>query len=198
MYALLSYISEGLEPLGKKFGQTVQGRREDASACSSGTFARLCSASNALLFQVLTTAADLASHVNATSLSSAWSANATALKQRFNEVFWLPSAGLYRDNDTTTLCPQDANSMAVLFNLTVTPEQVASVSEGLTKYWNDLGPVAPELPDTISPFISGLEHTIHATPTGRARKTHEVHDGDVATCTSIMSADPAPTHLRLR
>lgn len=112
---------------------------------------------NALLFQVLVTAADLASHVNASSLSSAWSANATALKQRFNEVFWLPSAGLYRDNDTTTLCPQDANSMAVLFNLTATPEQVASVSEGLTKNWNDLGPVAPELPDTISPFISGLE-----------------------------------------
>lgn len=106
---------------------------------------------------MLTTAADLASHVNATSLSSAWSANATALKQRFNEVFWLPSAGLYRDNDTTTLCPQDANSMAVLFNLTATLEQVASVSEGLTKNWNDLGPVAPELPDTISPFISGLE-----------------------------------------
>ncbi|EIW56811.1 Six-hairpin glycosidase [Trametes versicolor FP-101664 SS1] len=116
---------------------------------------------NALLFQVLVTAADLASHVNATSLSSAWSANATALKQRFNEVFWLPSAGLYRDNDTTTLCPQDANSMAVLFNLTATPEQVASVSEGLTKNWNELGPVAPELPDTISPFISGLELQAH-------------------------------------
>ncbi|KAL1937159.1 hypothetical protein VTO73DRAFT_14501 [Trametes versicolor] len=116
---------------------------------------------NALLFQVLVTAADLASHLNATSLSSAWSANATALKQRFNEVFWLPSAGLYRDNDTTTLCPQDANSMAVLFNLTATPEQVASVSEGLTKNWNELGPVAPELPDTISPFISGLELQAH-------------------------------------
>ncbi|EIW56808.1 Six-hairpin glycosidase [Trametes versicolor FP-101664 SS1] len=116
---------------------------------------------NALLFQVLVTAADLASHVNATSLSSAWSANATALKQRFNEVFWLPSARLYRDNDTTTLCPQDANSMAVLFNLTATPEQVASVSEGLSKNWSDLGPVAPELPDTISPFISGLELQAH-------------------------------------
>ena len=103
------------------------------------------------------TASDLASHVNDATLSSAWSTNASALKQRFNDVFWLASEGMYRDNDTTTLCPQDANSMAVLYNLTQTPEQAASVSEGLTKNWNDLGPVAPELPDTISPFISGLE-----------------------------------------
>ncbi|KAI0826506.1 Six-hairpin glycosidase [Trametes gibbosa] len=116
---------------------------------------------NALLFQVLVTASDLASHVGAIDLASAWSANATALKQRFNEVFWLPSAGMYRDNDTTTLCPQDANSMAVLFNLTTSAEQAASVSKGLTQNWNDLGPVAPELPDTISPFISGLELQAH-------------------------------------
>ncbi|KAI0370991.1 Six-hairpin glycosidase [Pilatotrama ljubarskyi] len=116
---------------------------------------------NALLYQVLVTAADLASHANASSLASAWSANATALKRRFNEVFWLPSAGMYRDNDTTTFCPQDANSMAVLFNLTTSPERADSVSKGLTRNWNDLGPVAPELPDTISPFISGLELQAH-------------------------------------
>ncbi|KAI0776672.1 Six-hairpin glycosidase [Trametes elegans] len=116
---------------------------------------------NALLYQVLVTASDLATHSNAMELASAWSANATALKQRFNDVFWLPSAGLYRDNATTTLCPQDANSMAVLFNLTTSSEQANSVSEGLTKNWNELGPVAPELPDTISPFISGLELQAH-------------------------------------
>lgn len=63
---------------------------------------------------------------------------------------------MYRDNDTTTLCPQDANSFAVLFNLT-TSDQASSISAGLAKNWNDLGPIAPELPDTISPFISGFE-----------------------------------------
>ncbi len=111
--------------------------------------------------KVLVTAADLASHVSDSTLASAWATNATALKGRFNEVFWLPTAGMYRDNDTTTLCPQDANSMAVLYNLTTSQEQAASVSEGLTKNWNELGPVAPELPDTISPFISGLELQAH-------------------------------------
>ena len=39
--------------------------------------------------------------------------NATSLKEKFNEVFWVDELGMYRDNDTTTLCPQDANSMAV-------------------------------------------------------------------------------------
>ena len=64
---------------------------------------------------------------------------------------------MYRDNDTTTLCPQDANSMAILYNLVTSPEQADSISEGLTRNWNDLGAVAPELPDTISPFIGSLE-----------------------------------------
>ena len=47
--------------------------------------------------------------------------------------------------------------MAILFNLTTSPEQASSVSAGLTKNWNELGAVAPELPDTISPFIGSLE-----------------------------------------
>ncbi|KAF9477417.1 Six-hairpin glycosidase [Pholiota conissans] len=116
---------------------------------------------NAILYKVLTTASELASHVPNTTLSSAWAQNATALKQTFNTAFWLESAGMYRDNATTTLCPQDANSFAVLFNLTLSQSQKTRVSEGLTVFWNDIGPVAPELPDTISPFIAGFEIQAH-------------------------------------
>lgn len=116
---------------------------------------------NALLYKVLTTAADLANYVNDTFLSSAWATNATNLKVKFNEAFWVESAGLYRDNVTTTLHPQDANSFAVLFNLTTSKEQSARVSAGLENNWNDLGAVAPELPLTISPFISGFELQAH-------------------------------------
>ena len=47
--------------------------------------------------------------------------------------------------------------MAIMFNLTQTKEQAKRVSEGLRKNWNELGPIAPELPDNISPFISWLE-----------------------------------------
>ncbi|KAF8890923.1 Six-hairpin glycosidase [Infundibulicybe gibba] len=116
---------------------------------------------NAILYRLLVTAASLAATLNQTALSTAWSNNATALKTTFNNAFWLESAGMYRDNQTTSLCPQDANSFAVLFNLTTSADQKTRISDGLQKNWNDLGPVAPELPDTISPFIGGFELQAH-------------------------------------
>ncbi|KAJ7626201.1 Six-hairpin glycosidase [Roridomyces roridus] len=116
---------------------------------------------NAILYRVLTTASFLAAAQNLTDLAEAWTANATALKSAFNTAFWVPDLGMYRDNTSTTLTPQDANSFAVLFNLTESAEQAMSVSEGLEKNWNEFGPVAPELPDTISPFISGFELQAH-------------------------------------
>lgn len=110
-----------------------------------------------ILDQVLVHSADLPTAVNASSLSAAYAANATTLKARFNDAFWDAAQGMYFDNTTTSLAPQDANSLAVLYNLTATTDQKIAVSKGLQKNWNDLGPVAPELPDTISPFISGFE-----------------------------------------
>ncbi|KAH8112125.1 Six-hairpin glycosidase [Phellopilus nigrolimitatus] len=116
---------------------------------------------NAIFYRVLMNSADLATQLNYTSLSSAWFANATSVKTNFNKVFWVDELGMYRDNDTTPLCPQDANSFALLFNLTTNDTQANSISAGLEKNWNNLGPVAPELPDTISPFISGFELQAH-------------------------------------
>ncbi|KAF8493309.1 Six-hairpin glycosidase [Gautieria morchelliformis] len=121
------------------------------------------SEANALYYKVLTTAVDLATALNETSLATVWAQNATALKERYNELLWDDSVGLYRDNETTTLHPQDANSFALLYNLTLNSSQAQRISEGLTKNWNDLGPVAPELPDTISPFITGFELQAHFT-----------------------------------
>lgn len=69
----------------------------------------------------------------------------------------MPEVGMYRDNTSTTLTPQDANSLAVLFNVTLNDTQKELISEGLERNWVELGPVPPELPDTISPFISGFE-----------------------------------------
>ncbi|EIN05761.1 hypothetical protein PUNSTDRAFT_46619 [Punctularia strigosozonata HHB-11173 SS5] len=108
----------------------------------------------------LTNSAELASSVpvlNASELGEKWAANATALKAAFNGAFWDEGQGMYVDNTTTTLAPQDANSFAVLFNVTDGEEKKALVSARLERNWNELGPVAPELPDTISPFIGGFE-----------------------------------------
>jgi hypothetical protein len=107
--------------------------------------------------QVLTTGSELASFIGETELSEAYATNASSLKTAFNDAFWDDDAGLYNDNLTTTLRPQDANSFAVLYNLTESDEQKTRISEGLTQNWNDIGAVAPELPDTISPFIGSFE-----------------------------------------
>ncbi|KAI5118176.1 hypothetical protein M0805_008417 [Coniferiporia weirii] len=115
---------------------------------------------NAIYYQVLVNSAGLAAQLNNSDLSSAWSANATALKVTFNSAFWSDELGMYTDNATTTFVPQDANALAVVFNLT-TPEQANSISKGLTNNWNALGAVAPEAPDTIAPFIGGFELQAH-------------------------------------
>ena len=111
----------------------------------------------AQIHKVVTNSVELAGYLNQTSQASAWARNATIFKTTFNDAFWLESAGMYRDNTTTTLCPQDANSFAILFNLTTTDAQANSISGGLEQNWNDLGSIAPELPDNISPFIGGFE-----------------------------------------
>ncbi|KAL0569902.1 hypothetical protein V5O48_012059 [Marasmius crinis-equi] len=116
---------------------------------------------NAILYRVLVTASELATVVGNTQLSQVYAKNATNLKNAFNREFWMEGVGLYRDNSTTTLAPQDANSLALLFNLTQNLTQNSRISEGLTKNWRDLGPEPPELPDTISPFISGFELQAH-------------------------------------
>ncbi|KAF5381228.1 hypothetical protein D9757_007881 [Collybiopsis confluens] len=116
---------------------------------------------NAILYRVLITGSELASFQNLSTLSSTWSKNASTLKTNFNNAFWMPDVGLYRDNTSTTLTPQDANSFAILFNLTESDAQKVQVSNGLEKNWGPLGPVPPELMDTISPFISGFELQAH-------------------------------------
>ena len=92
--------------------------------------------------------------------SSTYTALAETLKQSYTPTFWDPSRNLFRDNVSTPLCPQDANSIALLFNLTTSEEQANNVSAALEGYWGDLGVIAPELEGTVSPFISGFEVSV--------------------------------------
>jgi hypothetical protein len=76
-----------------------------------------------------------------------------------------PIYGAFRDNTTnTTLHPQDANSMSLLFGL-ISPSSPAadSISSRLTDNWTPIGAEAPELPHNISPFISSFEIQGHLT-----------------------------------
>ncbi|KAJ7258225.1 glycoside hydrolase family 78 protein [Mycena rebaudengoi] len=120
------------------------------------------SAMNALLYQTLVTAADLAGHLGNTALSAAYLANSTLIKAAYNKLLWDESAGLYRDNDSpTSIHPQDGNSLAVLFNLTTSARQNKAISKGLTRFWTPIGPLSPELNDTIIPFVGGFEVQAH-------------------------------------
>ncbi|KAG6901133.1 hypothetical protein C0995_016691 [Termitomyces sp. Mi166 len=119
------------------------------------------SAANAILYQALVTAADLAARLGFVDLAATYIANATALKSAYNNLLWDGTAGMFRDNPTSTLHPQDGNSLAVLFNVTNQQSQKAAISEGLTSFWTEIGPLSPELNDTIIPFVGGFEVQAH-------------------------------------
>ncbi|KAJ7641068.1 glycoside hydrolase family 78 protein [Roridomyces roridus] len=120
------------------------------------------SAFNALLYRTLITTADLATNLGQTSLAAACLANATAIKAAYNTILWDASAGLFRDNDNPeSIHPQDGNSLAILFNLTTSDAQNKAISKGLTQFWTDIGPLSPELNDTIIPFVGGFELQAH-------------------------------------
>ncbi|KAJ7842815.1 glycoside hydrolase family 78 protein [Mycena olivaceomarginata] len=117
---------------------------------------------NALLYRTLVTASDLATQVGDTALASVYLANSTLIKAAYNALLWDSSAGMFRDNDALdSIHPQDGNSLAVLFNLTTSPMQNSAISQGLTQYWTPIGPLSPELADTIIPFVGGFEVQAH-------------------------------------
>ncbi|GKT66754.1 glycoside hydrolase family 78 protein [Colletotrichum tofieldiae] len=131
----------------------------------------LNSALNALNYHALHTlaslAADTATEANGRGKQAeAWAVAAARLKEAYNTVLWDPSASLFRDNETDAgalLFPQDGNALALYYNLTTSASQASAVSAALLRNWNEIGPVTPELPDTISPFISSIEVLAHFT-----------------------------------
>ncbi|KAJ4354958.1 hypothetical protein N0V95_003367 [Ascochyta clinopodiicola] len=139
------------------------------------------SALNALDYHALASFADLANDLAKASpatfkanaslqeQSKQWSTAAARLKTAFNHLLWDESASLYKDNGTTTLHPQDGNALALLYNLTTTPSQSSALSHALTSFHGPIGPLTPELPDTISPFVTSIEVLSHFAATRPSR-----------------------------
>ncbi|KAF4624323.1 hypothetical protein G7Y89_g13849 [Cudoniella acicularis] len=120
---------------------------------------------NMILYKTLMTGADLAAWVgDTTNLTSTWQQQAASLKKAINTYCWDAGYGAFKDNATaTTLHPQDANSMAILFDVVDTSTKAESISTNLLKNWTPIGAQTPELPNNISPFISGFEIQAHLT-----------------------------------
>lgn len=118
------------------------------------------------LYHTLQTGSSLASWVpsiNSSSITSLYQSRAVALRSAILGNQWDATHGMFKDNATnTTLYPQDANSMAILFKI-VTPSgaEAQSISALLTEKWTPIGAETPELPGNISPFISSFEIQAH-------------------------------------
>jgi hypothetical protein len=116
---------------------------------------------NAILYHTLNQALDLAHALNDTTQTANWTATASRIKSSANALLWDTTAGMYRDNETTTLHPQDGNAWAIVSNLTQSSAQTRQISNGLASRWTRYGAPAPEAADAISPFITSFELQAH-------------------------------------
>ncbi|KGO69255.1 Six-hairpin glycosidase [Penicillium italicum] len=117
---------------------------------------------NSILYYVLNEGLNLAAVLNDTSVQHNWTSKARTIKAAANKLLWDNTTGLFRDNETTTLHPQDGNVWAVKANLTQSLSQTRRISQSLRKRWGKYGAPAPEAGNTtISPFIGGFELQAH-------------------------------------
>ncbi|KAI1497120.1 Six-hairpin glycosidase-like protein [Biscogniauxia marginata] len=154
-----SNITRGVDFIVNNLDETTglenQTRPNDWGRLNSGGYS---ASLNALNYHVLLSMASISKD---SSQAAIWRRTAEILKNKFNLLLWDACKGMYKDNTDSDVYPQDGNALALLYNLTTSVNQAASVSAGLEENWNSIGPVSPELPDTISPFISGVELLAH-------------------------------------
>ena len=117
---------------------------------------------NAILYRTLQYGLVLANALDDTSVVEMYTNYSTNIKAAANHLLWDKEAGLFRDNETTTLHPQDGNSWAVLANLTTSSSQASTISTNLVNRWGTFGAPAPEAGSTVSPFVGGFELQAHA------------------------------------
>jgi hypothetical protein len=116
---------------------------------------------NALLYATLMGGANLATVEGDTALAATYTNRAATLKAAANSRLWDASAGLYRDNPTSTLYPQDGNSLAVWYGLSDSAAKSKTISQKLATRWNRFGALTPEWNGGVHPFIGGMELAAH-------------------------------------
>lgn len=118
---------------------------------------------NAILYRVLTTGATLAGAENDTSDANTWSSRAATLKSAANSLLWNAGVGLYKDNPSSTLYPQDGNSLAVWFGLTDSQAKNTAITGTLAARWERYGALTPEKNSggAIGTFPGSMEVQAH-------------------------------------
>lgn len=69
----------------------------------------------------------------------------TVIKAAANERLWDASVGMFRDNDTSTLLPQDGNVWSILSQIVQNTSQALSIASYLESRWTPYGAVAVEV-----------------------------------------------------
>ncbi|KAI0824104.1 bacterial alpha-L-rhamnosidase domain protein [Trametes gibbosa] len=117
---------------------------------------------NSILYYTLSLGAALAHEEGDAATASSYTSLASTIQQVAVPLLWQPSAGLFRDNETTTLAPQDGNAWAIKSGLLSPSSNFSTaISKGLEARWGPYGAPAPEAADAVSPFISGFELEAH-------------------------------------
>ncbi|KAI0757241.1 Six-hairpin glycosidase [Daedaleopsis nitida] len=116
---------------------------------------------NSILYHALNLGVSLARIQGDDDLADKWANLASGIQSAAMSRLWQPSVGLFRDNETTTLAPQDGNVWAIKSGLVSSPSQVIQMSQALQERWSPYGPPAPEAGDAVSPFISSVELESH-------------------------------------
>ncbi|KAI9066646.1 glycoside hydrolase family 78 protein [Trametes sanguinea] len=116
---------------------------------------------NSILYYTLNLGVTLASDEGETTTAQQYAQIASRIQQAAVPLLWQPTVGLFRDNETTTLAPQDGNAWAVKSGLVTNASQITAISQALEARWGPYGAPAPEAADAVSPFISGFELEAH-------------------------------------
>jgi Bacterial alpha-L-rhamnosidase 6 hairpin glycosidase domain len=118
---------------------------------------------NALLYGALLGGVNLATTEGDTALASSYAGQAAALRTAANTRLWDASTGLYRDNPTSTVYPQDGNSLAVWYGLSDSAAKSSTISQKLATRWNTFGATTPEWGGGVHPFAGSMEVAAHFT-----------------------------------
>jgi hypothetical protein len=117
----------------------------------------------AIMYRTLTACRALATTEGDSALAASCDAKAAALKTAVNGTgYWNAATGLYRDTPTSTLYPQDGNSLAVWYGLVGSPAQATAISHALDQRWTPVGALTPEKSSTsVHPFPGSMEALAH-------------------------------------
>ncbi len=150
----MSFITNKIDANGLL---NVTGRADWARSAQDGENI----AANSILYAVLLGGANMAGAVGDPALAQTYNVKAAILKTAANTSMWVASQGLYKDNPSSNLYPQDGNSLAVWYGLTDSAAKSITLTQKLATRWNAFGATTPEWGNNIGTFPGSMEVNAH-------------------------------------